>query len=452
MDNDPKDDPFEIWWASTPENKLELIEGQLIISTLTGSRRIAWYLLNDYGPALALPLAPSDLWWAALQQAFNPQPPPTTPTEWLEWADHLAYEPPEPAPAGPLGTAEHRRIYQLLQMSLSYLVDTGDLGQFFGRDFVVRLGEDGLTPDILFADRDRLVNLHEYYLDGPPSVVIEIILEENEEVAKMDRELKRRLYETGGVPEYWLIEPTKKQITFLRLDANGVYQPVKPDEVGFYNSAAVPGLTISSAHVWMMKDTDWERRWLPFMPVVRAGDSPHETEKRRLGEGDELTWGTLPFEPRIGLEPVPIQFAEFISWCPEAKFEGFDGRMVICGEEGTQQVLAMLLMTFGMVELIKFLHPREWVTFLAQERYQATLQQHTEAFMSQAKYEKTEWHPEEVYFCGKIPQLPYWHLRSYAPTPAEAEKELRERISNWILLKIARREEIPTLESLKPEE
>jgi hypothetical protein len=82
MTNEEADDFIERWWATTPESKLELIDGQLIISTMAGSRRIAWSLLQDHGPAMALPMAPANLWWEALRQAFHPQPTPDTPEEW----------------------------------------------------------------------------------------------------------------------------------------------------------------------------------------------------------------------------------------------------------------------------------------------------------------------------------------------------------------------------------
>ena len=60
-------------WGNVPESKLELINGQLIISTLAGSRQVAWHILSDYGPVLALPLASPELWWAALREVFQPK-------------------------------------------------------------------------------------------------------------------------------------------------------------------------------------------------------------------------------------------------------------------------------------------------------------------------------------------------------------------------------------------
>jgi hypothetical protein len=63
------DDDFMNRWNAMPEGKLELINGRLIISSLAGSRRIAWCLLDDYGPPIGLAHAPPQLWWAALEEA-----------------------------------------------------------------------------------------------------------------------------------------------------------------------------------------------------------------------------------------------------------------------------------------------------------------------------------------------------------------------------------------------
>jgi hypothetical protein len=62
--------------AEMPEGKLELIDGQLIISTGAGSRWILFEILRDYGPPLVLPMASSALWWRALQEAFDAAPTP----------------------------------------------------------------------------------------------------------------------------------------------------------------------------------------------------------------------------------------------------------------------------------------------------------------------------------------------------------------------------------------
>src|SRR5947209_13205967 len=96
------------WIDATPENKLELIDGRLVVCSLEGSRRIAWELLQDYGPPLGLEHAPASLWWQALAEAYRPSPLPTTPGGWWRWTQEVEHNP-GPAPAGPLVTGEHRR-------------------------------------------------------------------------------------------------------------------------------------------------------------------------------------------------------------------------------------------------------------------------------------------------------------------------------------------------------
>jgi Uma2 family endonuclease len=142
-----------------------------------------------------------------------------------------------------------------------------------GRDFVIRLDDNGLTPDLIFIDPSRLANLHDYYLDGPPALAIEITLAGS---ADLDRQLKRQLYEAASLPEYWLIEPDPPHITFYHLEAegryhaltvdrqgrylptgNGRHRPVSLDQDGVYHSPVVPDLALSVPRLWAMTEHNW---------------------------------------------------------------------------------------------------------------------------------------------------------------------------------------------------
>lgn len=426
-----EDDSIERWWARTPENKLELIDGRLIISTLAGSRFITRYLLRDYGPAMALPLAPAEIWWEALRQAFAPHPVPRTPEEWTTWAATFEHDP-EPPPAGPYGTLEHRRTYELLSSGLRYFGHVSGLGRALGRDFVVRLGENGLTPDVLFVDRASLASLHEYYLDGPPQLVIEITLAGS---AEQDRNLKRRLYEQAGIAEYWLIEAAEQQAVFLRLEDDGCYHPAAEEPTGVYRSTAIPGLALSLPHLWTMKESDLDKPYLPFLPPpYKEADLP---PLGRSDDPDELGWDSLPYAPRVGLEPIPIRFEEFISWCPPAKFEDMGG-LWIGGSEGSRRCMGMLLMTLGLIEAVKLATPREWVAFLHKEPYRARVEKHTEALMAEAEYEPGEFR-DEPYVYGHIPGR--FGLSATGDTQEECRGSLTETVSNHILLRLVRGED-----------
>lgn len=427
------DEAYDNWWAATPENKLELVDGQLIISSLAGSRRIAYDLLQDYGPALVLPHAPANIWWAALRHAFNPQPVPPHALAWTEWADALAYDP-EPPHAGPFGSSEHSRLFGLLNYGLHGLYRSGGF-QALGRDFVIRLGDNGLTPDQIVIAPERLDNLHEYYFDGPPTIVIEITLPGT---ADYDRVFKRRLYEQAGVPEYWLFEPETRQATFWRLGADGRYSDAAVGRDDIFFSTALPGLALSLSHLWLMDDTDWQQPHLPFLRANFGEEYPPRERRRDKGG---LRWDTVPFAPRVELQPVLITFEEFASWCPQAKFESYGGGMKIGGSEGTRRVMGLLMMTLGMVDIVKLAHPREWIMFLDRERYRDVVDRHTQTILGHATYKKDSF-GQKSYIYGHVDAL---DLSADGDTRDECQHALTKKVEDWVLLRLAREEAIPDL-------
>ena len=446
MQTETRDDWFEQWWAAMPEGKLELIDGKLIISTLAGSRRVLWELLNDYGPDLLLPLASPALWRTALQHAFHPHPRPQTPAAWSAWADGVDYQP-DVVPAGPQGTEAHHRLYDILRWGLYHFGEMSQLGCQLGRDFVIRLGENGLTPDAIFIDRQRLARLYDRYLEGPPAIAIEIVMTGS---AEQDSILKRQLYEQGGIPEYWLIDPERMHITFYRLLPGGRYAPLvlKAQDIRrlletetdyVYKSEAVPGLSLSIRQLWSMTGHDWQDRWAPFLPVV-----PHpEPLPRHTARQDGIAWDTIPFSPRVALEPTPMRFAEYASWCGRAKFERYGGGLKIDGSEGTRRVAGMLLMTFGLVEVVKLAHPRTWVTLLDRDTYHTAVEHHTERLMRQAQYRPLVQHQDgRITYHGEIPNLPA--LSGFGETIEACAQELTHHVQAWVLLTMARREPLPS--------
>ncbi len=447
MNTSPHDDWFETWWASMPEGKLELINGKLIISTFAGSRRVLWELLHDYGPDLVFPMASTALWWAALREAYNPQPLPQTLPEWREWADGFPYEP-DVAPAGPQGSAKHQQMSELLRWGLYAYSETSRVGRQLGRDFVIRLGEDGLTPDVLFINHDQCAHFYDRYVDGPPALAIEITLEGSKD---QDRIVKKQLYEQAGVPEYWLIEPEALQITFYRLQPEGRYTPlvfdahdvqriVETQEDILYDSVAVPGLSLSLLRLWTMTHYDWNEPGHPFLPVAAHA----ETRSNLKPRDDGIAWDAIPFAPRVDLPPVPIRFEEYVSWCGRAKFERYGGGLKIDGSEGTRRITGMLVMTVGLLETVKLAHPREWVTFLDRDPHQATLQHQTEIMMHRATYESHVYRKDERYYRGSLPQLP--DLDGYGETLEACQHDLTQAVRGWMLLRIARREALPHAE------
>src|SRR5206468_10741788 len=110
--------------------------------------------------------------------------------------------------------------------------------QVAGRDVIMRLGENAFTPDVFAVGPSRARFLNENYLDGPADLAIEILLRGHE---AYDRIIKRRWYAAGSVGDYWLVDPLRRAVEFLRL-TGGEYRTVNLGSDGKYRPAAFPGL------------------------------------------------------------------------------------------------------------------------------------------------------------------------------------------------------------------
>ncbi len=339
---------------SHPEWKIELIDGRLVIgNSLRGSRYILWELLHHYGPDAAFPMASEDLWWQALAKAFRhlgaPRPGPPA-EDWCRWAEDASYQP-VIEPAGPFQGSGHWATRDCLKSGFYYALGRSGLGESFGPDCVVLLGENAFTPDVFVIGREQKHRSFRYHFDGPPKLIVEVLMPGHE---TQDTEVKRRYYEEAGVPEYWTIDPAKKELVFLRLGTDG-YRPATADGDGRYRPAPLPGLTlVIDERLWRRHDFE---------------KPPFEYERVELPEETEYSWdegpgfGDKEIELRIDLDPLPLRFDEFLCWCPRAKFEsdGHGAPFIGRSRWGTRGVLAMLLTTFGLTEAVTVLPPQVWV-------------------------------------------------------------------------------------------
>jgi hypothetical protein len=241
---------------------------------------------------------------------------------------------------------------------LSQAAEIGGLGSVSGRDIVMWIDPDAVTPDVFLVGRDRRHVMKSRYCEGRADWVIEVLLRGHE---AQDSDIKRRLYQTARIPEYWLIDPYSESIEFLRLTGD-VYQSRRPDPDGWYRPLWTPGLSFHAARFW---DCFRQGREFPdpAQPFFSAETRFEKLPARTLLK-DGLSWGDVPFRPAPDLLPRALTFEEFACWCPEAKFEGDGRRIIVGGRTGTRNVLGMLLRTFGLIEAARVVHPRQWVSGL----------------------------------------------------------------------------------------
>lgn len=338
---------------ASPEFRLELMDGQFIVGgSLMGSRWLLREILRGWGLVSGIAFAPLERWYAALEVAFG-----------SDWATNTSDQVLELPPLGSQYLDQHWRVRRRLKEDLLMATSLASLGQCIGSDFVMHLGGDAFTPDLMLMRAERLEQHHDWFFDGAADLVIEVLLPEHSD---LDRVTRFQKYEAGGVQHYWIFDPVQQQFEPFQLTASG-YQPGTLDPDGCYRQ--FEGLTFVPAHLW-----------LPYAEKLPTFEAPYQASDWviREVEGEDLTWGTLPFQPQVELNPVLMQFEQFLSWCPEAKFEGYGGDYpIIGGRLGTHNALGMLLMSLGLIETVKLMPPQDWVMALRQaEEFYAADSEH----------------------------------------------------------------------------
>ena len=143
----------------------------------------------------------------------------------------------------------HQRIGNFLFRLMAEYVEAYDLGRIFQLEFQMKLtkARSGREPDLFFVPKSKLMNTQFSYFDGPADLVIEIVSTDS---VKRDYENKFNEYQSGGVLEYWLIDPLTEQVSFFQSDADGIFQRIPSDADGIYYSTGLPGFWVREEWFW----------------------------------------------------------------------------------------------------------------------------------------------------------------------------------------------------------
>lgn len=144
----------------------------------------------------------------------------------------------------------HNWIKNYLLTLIEAYFELEPIGKVIDAPFVMRLkvAEERYRrrePDIQVILDSNDNELTETMMDGPADIVVEVVSPESRE---RDYGEKLHEYEAVGVPEYWLIDPDKRQARFYRRNADGAY--VLQEHEGVYTSPALPGLKLVVATLW----------------------------------------------------------------------------------------------------------------------------------------------------------------------------------------------------------
>ena len=122
------------------------------------------------------------------------------------------------------------------------------LGEFYFAPFDVILDEFTIVqPDLLFIDHERLDMLTDRGMEGPPTLVVEILSPSSN---RIDRVRKLGIYAKHGVPNYWIVDPLTRYIEAYELTGESY------ELTGYLQGTAsgplppFPELTIRLVDVW----------------------------------------------------------------------------------------------------------------------------------------------------------------------------------------------------------
>jgi Uma2 family endonuclease len=141
--------------------------------------------------------------------------------------------------------------HQLLVFELAKRLDTQVRplgGEVFIAPLDVKLAEHSIVqPDVLYISPDRreILGDRRGWIDGAPDLLIEIL---SPGTARRDRVQKLALYARSGVKEYWIVDPTERQVEFL-VHENGRFVVALPDG-NLYRSPALPEISLDLGEFW----------------------------------------------------------------------------------------------------------------------------------------------------------------------------------------------------------
>ncbi|MBI5495258.1 MAG: Uma2 family endonuclease [Deltaproteobacteria bacterium] len=146
----------------------------------------------------------------------------------------------------PAPILKHQQVLQNLNRILDAHMQRTGAGNLFFAPVDVRLGDNVFEPDLLVVLKDSRARLTRAFIEGPPDLVVEILSPSTEE---WDRGRKSAAYARGGVREYWILDPERRQLEQFTLQEGALVR------VGLFGAdtlttALLPGLQVDLSRVW----------------------------------------------------------------------------------------------------------------------------------------------------------------------------------------------------------
>jgi len=113
----------------------------------------------------------------------------------------------------------HQEVQARLGFLLQQFLQTTNWGKLFYAPTDVYFTEhDTFQPDILIVSKARFDIIKEQRIEDAPDLVVEIL---SPSTGYYDLAQKKRVYESFGVSEYWIVDPMEKTVDIFENGENG---------------------------------------------------------------------------------------------------------------------------------------------------------------------------------------------------------------------------------------
>ncbi|MEZ6060046.1 MAG: Uma2 family endonuclease [Planctomycetaceae bacterium] len=155
-----------------------------------------------------------------------------------EIIDGVHYMSPSPVPY-------HQVLSRELLIQLCEAFREIGLGQVFHAPIDVQFSEhDVVEPDLIVVLNDNPI-VTESRIVGVPDLLIEIL---SPSTSDRDRNLKKRLYESYGAPEYWIVDPDRKVVQQYVFEGAAYAEPVScPEQITY---RGVDNVVVDLLKIW----------------------------------------------------------------------------------------------------------------------------------------------------------------------------------------------------------
>jgi Uma2 family endonuclease len=151
----------------------------------------------------------------------------------------------------PSPNLRHQQISMNLILLIGGWLELHPVGRLFHAPLDVVFSRfDVVEPDILYLSHERAAQvITPQNLQGAPELVIEI---GSRGTRKRDETIKRRLYESRGVTEYWFVDPEIEVVRVYRREGDHFGRPSErsPEASDVLSTDLLPGLTMPLARIF----------------------------------------------------------------------------------------------------------------------------------------------------------------------------------------------------------